>query len=182
MSDPYKITNRELREIKDHCRDKIKACFPDGLPVDKELRFNRELEALKTSPYTYALLVAYDVIKGLRYHRFRSFVDGKWACSYIAWFLGLTEDDPIYLSKCYREMGIEMIEFVRDECYISPIEIFVTSELGEAACLKLLDICAHNREFWIYEFKKGQYKLINAYYRKDDLYANRAPIIQITKS
>lgn len=182
MTNPYKVTTNALEEIQEHCKEKIRETFPEGIPLSIEALLSHEKVALKTTSHTYALLIAYDIIKELRYHRFDASLTGDWIASYTAWLMDITEEtDPIQLSEYYREMGFELIDFIQDECYKSPVEIQVESDLGKMLCIELLKKYAHEREFWLHEFKKGQYRLILDGFGEDDAFANYAPIIQIVK-
>lgn len=181
MSNAYKVTDEAMKKLHDYSRGKLSELFPYGPPDDIVKRLNREEAILRGSPNLYGLLIAYKVIKTLRYHRFKSYFYGDWFCSYYVWLMGLTEENPIELALYYRDIGLQMKQLVRDNCVDSPIEIAVLSGVEKAACLELIRQYAKEWGFWISQCDntKNDWKLINECYHDDDIYAKYAPVIRI---
>lgn len=182
MGSPYKVSDSTINELNSRSHEKIKQLFPDGPPCDIAKRINREVEALESSPSTYGLLIADEVIKELRHHRFSAFLDGDWECSYYAWLMNLIREDPFETALYYQSMGLRMKQIIRDGRITSPIKISVVPGWGKTACLELFRLRAQEWGFWLWECSEGCYKLISLGNRPDDIYATHAPIIQIVDS
>lgn len=179
MSNPYKVTDEVLYELQNRSKEKLNQLFPEGPPSEVVKRIKREEEELRSNPYTYALLITHEVIQELRYHRFSANLEGDWFCSYYAYLLDMTIDDPIWLAADYQSIGFRMKQFVRDGCNESPIQIEISPGWGKSACFELLKQCAKKWCFWLAECQEGGWKLINRGFREDDIFAAHAPIIQI---
>ncbi len=169
MSNPYKVTEQVIAELRQRYKKTLKSIFPQGVPPEIQKRIEREEAALMTTPNTYGLLVVDEVIKTLRRHNFVARVDGDWFSSYIAWLLDLTVDNPID------------VRLIRDDCVSSPIEIALFPEYGKSLCQELIEMFAHKYDFWISKCPKQKdcIMLINECYRADDIYAKCAPIIKM---
>ena len=179
MSNPYMITESAMKELHSRTNKRINQLFPEGPPSEVVKRIKREEEELRSNPYTYALLITHEVIQELHYHRFSANLEGDWFCSYYAYLLEMTIDDPIELASYYKSMGFRTKQLVRDGCNESPIQIEISPGWGKSACLELLKQCAKKWDFWLAECQEGGWKLINRGFREDDIFAARAPIIQI---
>lgn len=179
---PYKATKETIEELHNRSQQKLKQLFPEGTDEAVQRRMKREMTALTLSPYIYALLIAEEVFKTLREHRFSIYLEGEWFCCYYAWLLGLTEYDPLAMAQDYRNMGLWMKQFIGDQCVESPLEIAVSPNWAKPACLELLRLHAQEWGFWLYECPDGGYKLINLNHRPDDMYAAGAPVIRIVDS
>ena len=184
MSDPYVVTNEAMKELRQRYEEKLKSIFPQGVPFEIQKRIEREESALMNAPNTYSLLIVDEVIKTLRRHNFVANVDGDWFFSYIVWLLELTEDNPIDLRLCYRNIGLCAKQFIRDDCASSPIEIVLSLEYGKSLCRDLIEMFSKKYYFWVSECpdQKDSFRLIDECYRDDDIYAKHAPVIKIAKS
>lgn len=176
---PYKVTEQALRELYSRTQERIWRLFPEGMPDEITKRINREKEVLRSTPYTYALLIADSIIKELRHYQLSAYLDGDWLWSYYAWLLDLTLEDPMQEAATCRYFGLEMTQMVRDRCYESPMEIGVHPEWMRSACVELLNKYAKEWGFWLCECPDGGWKLINECFRENDIYAVHGPIIHI---
>ena len=179
MPNPYKLTERAKDELRNRSHEKLNKLFPDGPSDEMVRRITREKEAIGNSPSAYALLIISKTMRVLREHQFKVFLTGNWECSYYAWLLGLTQDDPIWLATHYQKIGFRLKELVRDGCLSSPLEIEISPGWGKMACLDLLRIHAREWGFGLWKQANDGWKLISEECRPDDIYAGDAPIIKI---
>lgn len=179
---PYKVTKQAMNEIDSRTQEKIRQLFPNGIPDEIAKRLSRERRVLQSTPYTYALLIANSIVKELERYNMSADIYGDWYCSYYAWLLDLTSEDPIEVVAMERYFGLETRQLIRDRCFESPVEIYVSPKWIRCACVELLDKYAKEWGFWICECPNGKWKLINECFRENDIYAARAPVIQMIDS
>lgn len=180
---PYKVTKQAMNEIDSRTQEKIRQLFSNEIPDEIAKRLSRERRVLQSTPYTYALLIADSIIKEFEHYNLSADLGGDWTCSYYAWLLELTSEDPIREAAKYRcYFGLEMKKMIRDRCFESPVEIYVSPKWMRGACVELPDKYAKEWGFWICECPNGKWKLINECFRENDIYAARAPVIQIIDS
>ena len=136
-----------------------------------------------SSPNTYGLLVADEVIKTLVDHNFRASVVGEWSSSYLVWLLDLQDMDPNETRMVNRYFGIKDTQFIRDNCMLFPIKIDMPLDYGKSLCRDLIEMIARKYYFWISEVpgQKDTFRLIAECYRDDDIYVRYAPTIKIVK-
>ena len=92
---PYALDDQSLNELHRRSHEKIETLFPDWPPYPTVQRINRELEALWTSPYAHALLVADDAMKVLEKKGILVTLRGLWCQSYYVYLMGMTDQEPL---------------------------------------------------------------------------------------
>ena len=176
---PYKVTAYAMDELRRRILPQIQRLFPDGPPLKVIKRLEREDKALQDCPYTYALLIMDEVIRKLRYHRMKAVLEGRWYRSGYAWLLGLTTGNQDEQDWFFRENGFEeFLHPIRDDEDLS-MRIIIAPQWGKATCIELLRLYAYEWGFWIWECPNGSLKLINLDHRLDDIYAAKAPSINV---